>query len=69
MSGFVDNFRSYVFTLLYESDIHLVFDRYYEYSIESATRSARAKSANVVYVLNLGSPLPTKSIILKLPKN
>ena len=69
VSDFVDNFRSYVLTLLHESDIHLVFDRYYEYSIESATRSARAKSANVVYVLNLESSLPTKPIILKLPKN
>ena len=66
---FVDNFLSYVFTLLHESDIHLVFDRYYEYSIKSATCIERAKSTNVAYVLNLESPLSTKSISLKSIKS
>ena len=69
VSDFVDNCLSYVFTLLHESDDHLVFDRYYKYSIKSVTHSERAKSANVAYVLNLESPLPTKSIILKSAKN
>ena len=66
--NFVDNFLSYVFTLLQKSDAHLIFDRYYEYSIKSATRTERAKSANIAYVLNLESPLPAKPIILKLAK-
>ena len=69
VSDFVDNFLSYVFTLLHESGVRLVLDRYYEYSIKSATRSERAKSANVAYVLNLVSSLPMKYIILKSPKN
>ena len=67
VSDSVDNFLSYVFTLLHESDVHLVL--YYEYSIKSATHSERAKSANVAYVLNLESPLLTKAIILKSAKN
>ena len=66
VSDVADNFPSYVFTLLHESDAHLVFDRYYGYSIKC---SERAKSANVSHVLNLESPLPTKSIILKSAKN
>ena len=39
VSDFVDNFLSYAFILLHESDVHLVFDRYYECSIKSTTRS------------------------------
>ena len=54
---------------MHESDVHLVFDRYYEYSIKSAARIERAKSATVAYVLNLESPSPTKSIILESAKN
>ena len=69
MLNFVDNFLSYAFTSLHGSDVHLVFDRYCEYSIKSATRSERAKSANLAYVLNLESPLPTKSVILKSAKS
>ena len=69
MSDFVENFLSYVNTLLHKSDVHLVFDRYYEFSIKSATHSERVESANVAYVLNLESPLPKKSIILKSPKS
>ena len=69
VSDFVDNFLSYVFVLLHESDVHLAFDRYYECSIKSATHSERPKSADVAYVLNLESPLPTKFTILKLYKN
>ena len=68
VSDFVDRFLSYLFTLWHESDVHIAFDRYYEYSIKSATPSERAKSANVAYVLNLKSPSPRKFTILKLAK-
>ena len=54
---------------MHVSYVHLVFDRYNEYSVKSATHSERGKSPNVAYVLNLKSPLPTKSIILKSAKN
>ena len=66
-----DKFLGYVFTLLHESDVHLVFDRYYvdTYRYKSAARIERAKSTTVAYVLNLESPSPTMSIILESAKN
>ena len=69
VSDFVSNFQSYVSQLLKASDVSLIFDRYYEYSIKSATRSERAKSAGLTYVLSPESPLPARKTILQSVKN
>ena len=48
----------------WHSDVYLTFDRYYDYSIKSVTRGARAgKHASRRHHLHLSSPLPQQKVV------
>ena len=40
--SFVSSFKTWVANHLANADVHLVLDRYYDYSTKSSTRAARA---------------------------
>ena len=42
------------------TNIYLVFDRYYKYSIKGLTRAQRTGSIASTYVLSLSTPIPSK---------
>ena len=65
---FIEHFKEWLSARLSQSDVHLCFDRYREYSTKSATRSARASTARV-HQLNLRTPLPPRDAILKNSAN
>ena len=54
---------------LHHSDVHIIFDRYYDYSIKSGTRLARGKEATRRHVLHLNSPLPPQNVTLNVTQN
>ena len=51
------------------SHLHLIFDRYKDYSIKSKTRSSRAGAASREYQLSLDMPLPPQSVTLTGTRN
>ena len=61
---FIDNFTSYVLIKMDDSDVYLVFDRYRDYSIKSATRMARGDDTCRKHQLTLSTKLPSQKIIL-----
>ncbi|KAH9502367.1 hypothetical protein Btru_075508 [Bulinus truncatus] len=53
LQDFVDGFIMYIMKILTQHDVYVVFDRYFQYSIKSVTRSGRAaKSATRQHKLN-----------------
>jgi len=70
VKDYADNFFGYIMTKAAHSDVYLTFDRYYDYSIKSVTRGARAgKHASRRHLLNLSSPLPPQNVELRVNKN
>ena len=68
--------RDYALNLTYRivdklktGDVFLVFDRYYEYSTKSVTRSARATGASRVHKLQMNTKLPPQKIVLTVTDN
>ena len=51
------------------SDVFLIFDRYYDFSIKSGTRLFRGKKASRRHLLQLSSPLPPKDAVLNVYQN
>ena len=49
--------------------MHLIFDRYYEYSIKSCTSQRRLSYVCQEIDLKLTTPLPSQSVLLKFTKN
>ena len=68
---FVNEFKIWVANKLNSADVHLVLDRYYDYSTKSSTRVARAgKTApSRVHKLSAKTPLPTRDAVLKCVAN
>ena len=70
VKDYVDNFSGCIMRKAAHLDIYLTFDRYYEYSIKSVTRGARAgKHATRRHHLNLSSPLPLQNVVLTVNEN
>ena len=63
------NMKKTILRRLREGDVFLVFDRYYEYSTKSVTRSARATGASRVHQLQLNNKLPAQNITLTVTEN
>jgi len=40
VQDYVDNVLEYIFRKLEDSDVNVIFDRYFEYSAKSATRTS-----------------------------
>ena len=64
-------FKIWVANKLNNSDVHLVLDRYFDYSTKSSTRVARAskKTPTRVHKLSEKTPLPSRDVILKYVAN
>ncbi len=67
---FVDNFTGYILAKNNTSDIYVVFDRYYDFSIKSGTRFARAgRHASRRHRLSMNAPLPPQNVVLTVTEN
>ena len=70
IAAFIDNFWTKITYLLKESSVYLVFDRYMEYSIKSATRQLRTVRREGEYVItSTTSELPAQADVLTSSKN
>ena len=63
------NVRYYLQDLLKSSDVYFVFDRYFERSIKSQTRSTRSNGITRRYGLSLQNDLPPKKQVLAVSEN
>ena len=70
MEDFAENFVKYILAKLIHQDIYLVFDRYYDGSIKSNTRSERAQNiASRPHQLTLKTKLPPQKVALSVTGN
>ena len=56
----IDGIEKYVCSFINFADVYLVFDRYFEFSIKSDTRTERINSLLRAHTLSLEDPLPRK---------
>ena len=70
IAAFIDNFWAKIQYILKDSNVHLVSDRYLNYSIKSATRQSRSIRRAGEYVLsNITAELPAQADVLTSSKN
>ena len=66
----MNNVLEYIFGKLQHSDVNVIFDRYYEYSIKTSTRTSRTvQQASIRCRLTPSTPLPAQSIVLTVTEN
>ena len=66
----MDSVLEYIFRKLEDSDVNVIFDRYFEYSTKSATRTSRAvQQASRRHKLTPSTPLPAQTTALTTTKN
>lgn len=68
-TDYVNNVKHAIAKRLKVGDVHLVFDRYYDYSTKSVTRSARATGVSRVHELQLNTKLPPQKTVLTVTEN
>ena len=68
VQSFIDRVKCYVAAKLKDHDVHLIFDRYYDYSTKSAARKDRSTCSRV-HQLNRDFPLPPRDVVLSVTKN
>ena len=61
---FISHFKVWLSTKLVESDVHLCFDRCFDYSTKSSTRSSRA-NATRIHQIDHNTFLPARDAVLK----
>ena len=67
---YVDNLCAYVIGRPINADVYVVFDRYFEYSVKSATRSTRSgQYASRRHRLSLSIPLLSQRVVLTVAEN
>ena len=67
---YVNNVLEYILGKLHHSDVNVIFDRYYEYSINSWTRTSRTvQQASRRYRLTPSTPLPAQSVVQTVTEN
>ena len=70
VQDYVNNVLEYIFGKLQHSDVNVIFDRYYEYSIKSSTRTSRTvQPASRRHRLTPSTPLPAQSVVLTVTVN
>ena len=70
IQDFVNNVLEYVFRKFEHSDVYVIFDRYFEYSTKSATRTSHAaQQASQRHELTSSTPLPSQTIGLRVTEN
>ena len=61
VQDYVNNVLEYIFGKLQHGDVNVIFDRYYEYSITSSTRTSRTvQQASKRHRLTPSKPLPAQ---------
>ena len=68
-TDFLSNIRDYLQGLLRNSDVYLIFDRYFETSIKNQTRSDRSHGVTGRYTLSVGTELPPQKAVLAVTDN
>ena len=68
---FVESFKTWIANHLSSAEVHLILDRYYDFSTKSSTRAAHVGKAgrSRVYKLTAKSPLPPRDTVLKCAAN
>lgn len=70
VQDFANSFVSYTLSKVRACDVYLIFDRYYDYSIKSGTRTSHAgEQASRHHRLRPDSPLPPQHVILTVTEN
>ena len=69
VADFIDNVKARLTTYLSKSDVYLIFDRYYEYSIKSVTRDVRETVVSRKHQLLLSTKLPAQNVVLSSIEN
>ena len=70
VEDYVSNFCHYVLGKAKYCDVYLVFDRYYDFSIKSGTRLARASQcASRRHMFTMSTPLPPQKVYLTVTEN
>ena len=64
VNDFINTYIAHLLRLLKDSDVYLVFDRYFQFNIKCATRNDRGKSSLRAFNVNLSMPLPSQADIL-----
>ncbi|MEL7308361.1 MAG: hypothetical protein AAGK05_11175 [Pseudomonadota bacterium] len=68
VGNYVMNFKQYLIQKVKKEDVYLVFDRYYDYSTKSVTRSSRSAS-RIHHQLSMTTELPPQKVILTVTEN
>ena len=66
---YVNNALEYIFGNLQHSDVNIICDRYYEYSINSSTKTSRTVQASRRHWLTPSTPLPAQNVVLTVKEN
>ncbi|KAI9536072.1 hypothetical protein NQZ68_037037 [Dissostichus eleginoides] len=69
VADFIDNIKTRLISYLSESDVYLIFDRYYDYSIKSVTRDVRETVVSRKHHLLLSTKLPAQKVVLSSIEN
>jgi len=70
VADFVNGFTRNVMKRVASQDTYLIFDRYFDFSIKSGTRAARAgEEASRRHRLQLHTPLPPQTVVLTVTEN
>ena len=69
VADFIENVKARLTSYLLESDVYLIFDRYFEYSIKSVTRDVRETVVNKKHHLLLSTKLPAQKVVLSSIEN
>ena len=68
VSDLIEALRCYISRLICKSDVYLIFDRYFDFSIKSDTRIERLGTFLRSHSLSLSAPLPPREITMKSTK-
>ena len=69
VKDYINNVVEYIERKLKEANVYLVFDRYINYSIKSATRCGRTTEASRMHQLSCDMQLPPQKVILTSSHN
>lgn len=68
-ADFIENVKARLTSYLRESDVYLIFDKYFQYSIKSVTRDVRETLVNKKHHLLPSTKLPAQKVVLSSIEN
>ena len=69
IADFIENVKTRLTSYLSDSDVDLIFDRDYDYSIKSVTRDARETGVSKKHHLLLSTKVPAQKVVLSSIEN